>query len=80
MSNMVSVGLFRKDMKARASEVAMQLIEEGYTDVHVEIEWASEFNRALGPYIGFWANGRMDHCHCKSVDDCCGFCSSKIED
>lgn len=58
MENMVSVGLFSKEQKELASEVAMQLIEGGYTNVHIEIEWTSQFNaRALGPYIGFWANG-----------------------
>lgn len=58
MDNMHSIGLFRKDQKAQVSDMAMRLIEKGYINVHIEILWTSEYNaRALGPYVGFYANG-----------------------
>lgn len=50
-----SVGLYAADEKEKASERAMRMIEDGRSNVHVEILWR-EANLHLGPYVGFYAS------------------------
>jgi hypothetical protein len=56
MTNVISVGLFRKGEREQASDRAMRMIAENLPNVHIEIVWTEVNVCMLGPYVGFWVN------------------------